>query len=158
VAACQGGRLVVHFTNRKNAPFFFFHMNGDATIFRDEQLLFCLEEDFKNDGRSDVAIAGLFDNPFNASDRTFVAILTRTGKSWKRIFLLRPRARLIVLHMLDAQNDVTPKGSRGFVARFTIAPSEDYAAIYWDGQGYKYVSGFDLIHRSIEDAMKDLRR
>jgi len=31
VAACQGGRLVVHFTNRKNAPFFFFHMNGDAT-------------------------------------------------------------------------------------------------------------------------------
>jgi len=32
VAACQGGRLVVHFTNRKNAPFFFFHMNGDATV------------------------------------------------------------------------------------------------------------------------------
>jgi len=31
VAACQGGRLVVHFTNRKNAPFSFFHMNGDAT-------------------------------------------------------------------------------------------------------------------------------
>jgi hypothetical protein len=33
VAACQGGRLVVHFTNRKNAPFLFFHMTRDATGF-----------------------------------------------------------------------------------------------------------------------------
>jgi hypothetical protein len=32
VAACQGGRLVVHFTNRKNAPFPLFHMTRDATI------------------------------------------------------------------------------------------------------------------------------
>jgi hypothetical protein len=31
VAACQGGRLVVHFTNRKNAPFPLFHMTRDAT-------------------------------------------------------------------------------------------------------------------------------
>jgi hypothetical protein len=31
VAACQGGRLVVHFTNRKNAPFLLFHMTRDAT-------------------------------------------------------------------------------------------------------------------------------
>jgi len=31
VAACQGGRLVVHFTNRKNAPFLFFHQNRDPT-------------------------------------------------------------------------------------------------------------------------------
>jgi len=31
VAACQGGLLVVLFTNRKNAPFLFFHMTGDAT-------------------------------------------------------------------------------------------------------------------------------
>ena len=31
MAACQGGRLVVHFTNRKNAPLLFFHMTGDAT-------------------------------------------------------------------------------------------------------------------------------
>jgi hypothetical protein len=32
VAACQGGRLVVHFTNRKNAPFPLFHMTRDATL------------------------------------------------------------------------------------------------------------------------------
>jgi hypothetical protein len=32
VAACQGGRLVVHFTNRKNAPFLLFHMTRDATF------------------------------------------------------------------------------------------------------------------------------
>ena len=31
MAACQGGRLVVHFTNRKNAPLLFFHTNRDAT-------------------------------------------------------------------------------------------------------------------------------
>src|SRR5262245_16290040 len=31
VAACQGGRMVVHFTNRKNAPLLFFHMTGDTT-------------------------------------------------------------------------------------------------------------------------------
>jgi hypothetical protein len=31
VAACQGGRLVVHFTNRKNAPFLYFHTIRDAT-------------------------------------------------------------------------------------------------------------------------------
>jgi hypothetical protein len=31
VAACQGGRLVVHFTNRKIAPFLLFHMTRDAT-------------------------------------------------------------------------------------------------------------------------------
>jgi hypothetical protein len=31
VAACQGGRLVVHFTNRKNAPFLFFHTTRDTT-------------------------------------------------------------------------------------------------------------------------------
>ncbi len=30
MAACQGGRLVVHFTNRKNAPSIF-HMTRDAT-------------------------------------------------------------------------------------------------------------------------------
>jgi len=28
VAACQGGRLVVHFTHRKNAPFDFPHDQG----------------------------------------------------------------------------------------------------------------------------------
>jgi len=32
VAACQGGRLVVRFINRKNAPFLIFHMTGDATL------------------------------------------------------------------------------------------------------------------------------
>ena len=32
MAACQGGRLVVHFTNRKNAPLLFFHTNGDTTV------------------------------------------------------------------------------------------------------------------------------
>jgi hypothetical protein len=31
VAACQGGRLVAHFTNRKNAPFLFFHTTRDTT-------------------------------------------------------------------------------------------------------------------------------
>jgi hypothetical protein len=30
VAACQAGRLVVHFINRKNAPLIF-HMTRDAT-------------------------------------------------------------------------------------------------------------------------------
>jgi len=31
VAACLGGWLVVHFINRKNAPFPLFHITGDAT-------------------------------------------------------------------------------------------------------------------------------
>lgn len=31
MAACQGGRLVVHFTNRKNAPLLYFHITRDAT-------------------------------------------------------------------------------------------------------------------------------
>jgi hypothetical protein len=30
----QGGRLVVLFTNRKNAPFLIFHLNGDTTLAR----------------------------------------------------------------------------------------------------------------------------
>jgi hypothetical protein len=33
VAACQGGRLVVHFTNRKNAPFLFSTRTGTRPPF-----------------------------------------------------------------------------------------------------------------------------
>jgi hypothetical protein len=35
VAACLGGWLVVHFINRKNAPFPLFHITGDATVVDD---------------------------------------------------------------------------------------------------------------------------
>ena len=31
MAALPGGRLIVHCIDRKNAPFLFFHMTGDAT-------------------------------------------------------------------------------------------------------------------------------
>jgi len=31
MAALPGGLLIVHCTNRKNAPSLYFHMNGDAT-------------------------------------------------------------------------------------------------------------------------------
>ena len=31
MATWQGGRQVVHFTNRKNAPFLLFHITRDAT-------------------------------------------------------------------------------------------------------------------------------
>ena len=40
MAACQGGRLVVHFTNRKNAPLLFFHTNRDATASDDLEAVF----------------------------------------------------------------------------------------------------------------------
>jgi hypothetical protein len=43
VAACLGGWLVVHFIDRKNAPFPLFHITGDATE-RAEQLAFRQEE------------------------------------------------------------------------------------------------------------------
>jgi len=39
VAAWQGGRLVVHFINRKNAPLLFFHIDRDTASFRLNYLL-----------------------------------------------------------------------------------------------------------------------
>jgi hypothetical protein len=49
VAALPGGWLVVHFINRKNAPFLLFHTNGDTTVAIGVALVFasgCAQQDW----------------------------------------------------------------------------------------------------------------
>jgi hypothetical protein len=51
VAACQGGRLVVHFTNRKNAPFLFFHTTRECAGLTDDDLRVEVPSDQRRSGQ-----------------------------------------------------------------------------------------------------------
>ena len=122
-------------------------------LMRDEGLVFYLGGDFNGDGQIDVAVAGRLDHGSDP-DRSFVAIFSKADGRWKRAFMLRPGANLTTLQSLGEGASFVPEGRPGIVARFTLAPSDDYVVIFWDGHKYQYRTGFDLIREEIEELRK----
>jgi hypothetical protein len=109
---------------------------------------FWLKGDFNRDGYEDVAIAGHFDNPSNPDYQSFITILTKSNGKWIKDYYLRPKSRTATLELKPhPDRKKNEQGFRSIVALFSELPSDDYAAIYWNGKSYQVVSGFDLTPR-----------
>jgi hypothetical protein len=86
VVACQGDRLIVHFTNRKNAPRLFFHITRDATRTDPAPLSFSLQADAPQEhvrtilssGRSSAAYRSVHAVPFDQLKSPFLHVFEIT--------------------------------------------------------------------------------
>lgn len=131
--------------------------DAERDEFRRAGLSFRLIGDFNRDGRLDMVVAGRFDNTHDPDDHTFVLLATKRNKHWQRVLLLRPRSEVVVLQLGEHPEDnMAQQGYRSIIAGFSVAPSDDYGLIYWDGTQYRIESGFDIIRRDLDRAKRGL--
>jgi hypothetical protein len=130
----------------------------DRIAFKDYGYSFSMRGDFNRDGAPDIAIAGRFDNLRNPNDVTFVAILTKRDGKWSLEYLLRPQSRIAMLIKFDhPDREKQKEGFQAIAAQYSGGPSDDYNAIYWNGRGYKSLSGYDLIANDVKNFENELR-